>query len=213
MDKRKRNSNRMATLLALCSLTMAAPALPQAPGDAEMSAEQKAAMEAWMKAMTPGKPHQDLAALAGSWEGKISMWDAPGAVPQISAARAERKSGLGGRVLLDHWNGSVMGMPFEGLGMTGYDNTSGKWWSTWSDNFSTGLMTSVGTCDVDPKRGCSFVATATDPMTGKAKVGRQTLVWPSPNDERMEMFDTGPDGKEFKAMEIVLRRAAGPSNR
>ena len=32
----------------------------------------------------------------------------------------------------------MMGMPFEGIGRTGYDNVTGKYWSTWIDNMSTG---------------------------------------------------------------------------
>ena len=172
-----------------------------------MSAEQKAAMAAWTKAMTPGKEHQEMASRIGTWQGKVSMWEAPGAAPQISPGKSERTMGLGGRVMIDHWTGSMMGMPFEGLGVTGYDNASGKWWSTWSDNFSTGVMTGNGTCDTDHKKGCSFVSSSVDPMTGKAKTTRSTVSWPTADDEVMEMFDTAPGGKEWKSMEIVLRRA------
>ena len=44
-------------------------------------------------------------------------------------------------------------------------------------------------------------------MTGKAKTTRSTVSWPTADDEVMEMFDTAPGGKEWKSMEIVLRRA------
>ena len=197
----------LLVLAACATIAPVAQVAARAQGEPQMTAEQKAAMAAWTKAMTPGKPHQDLARQVGAWEGKVSMWDAPGAAPQISTTRAERTMGLGGRVLLEHWQGTMMGMPFEGLGTAGYDNANGRYWSTWSDNFSTGVMTSVGDCDPDPKRGCAFTATAVDPMTGKEKKVRQTLAWPTPDDERMEMYDRGPDGKEWKSMEIVLRRA------
>ena len=127
----------------LAAVAMAAPALAQAPGEQPMSPEQKAQMEAWMKAMTPGKAHQDLAGKTGTWEGTSTMWDAPTTPPQVSQVRAERKMGLGGRVLLDSWSGVMMGMPFEGMGTTGFNNVDGKWWGTWADNFSTGLMTTT----------------------------------------------------------------------
>jgi hypothetical protein len=203
-----RSGARSTAVRALFAVWFAGmvPAFAQAPGEQAMTPEQKAQMEAWTKAMTPGKPHQELATRAGVWEGKVSMWEAPGAQPQISQARSERTMGLGGRVLVDHWQGTMMGMPFEGMGMTGYDNSNGKWWSTWSDNFSTGVMTGVGTCDADHTRGCTFVSSFTDPMTGKEKKVRSTVAWPNPDEEQMVMFDTTADGKEFKNMEIVVRR-------
>jgi len=197
---------RVGVVLVAVWAAIAAPALPQAQVEQPMSPEQKAQMEAWMKAMTPGKPHQDMAAKVGTWEGTVSMWEKPGAAPQVSQASSERTMGLGGRVLLEHWTGSMMGMPFEGMGMTGYDNSNGQWWSTWSDNFSTGVMTSVGKCDADPKRGCNFTGSYVDPLTGKGKKNRSTMSSPSADDERMEMFETGADGKEWKNMEIVVHR-------
>ncbi|MBP7587852.1 MAG: DUF1579 family protein [Thermoanaerobaculia bacterium] len=207
MHKGSRSAWRMGIVVLVACGAGAVSGLAQAPGEPQMSAEQKAAMAAWTKAMTPGKEHQEMASRIGTWQGKVSMWEAPGAAPQISPGKSERTMGLGGRVMIDHWTGSMMGMPFEGLGMTGYDNASGKWWSTWSDNFSTGVMTGTGTCDTDHKKGCSFVSSSVDPMTGKAKTTRSTVSWPTADDEVMEMFDTAPGGKEWKSMEIVLRRA------
>jgi hypothetical protein len=195
----------LTCLVLALAVAMAAPAAAQ-QGEKPMTPEQKAQMDAWMKAMTPGKQHQDLAAKVGTWEGSVSMWEAPGQAPQVSQARAERTMGLGGRVMLDHWTGTMMGMPFEGLGMTGYDNVTGKYWTTWSDNFGTGVMTSNGTCDPDPKKGCSYGGSYIDPITGKDTKNRSQVSWPSADQERMEMFMAGPDGKEWKSMEIVVHR-------
>ena len=69
-------------LLVVAGVAMAAPALAQAPGEQPMTPEQKAQMEAWMKAMTPGKAHQDLAGKTGTWEGTSTMWDAPTTPPR-----------------------------------------------------------------------------------------------------------------------------------
>jgi hypothetical protein len=187
-------------------LTLAA-SLPATAQQGEMSAEEKAQMEAWMKAMTPGPEHQGMAANAGTWTATVTMWQAPGAPPQISQGTSKRRMALGGRVMVDEWTGTMMGMPFEGLGTTGYDNASKKWWGTWSDNFSTGVMTSSGTCDADPKKGCKYTGSFIDPITGKESKNRMNVAWPSPDEERMEMFMTGPDGKEFKGMEIVAKRS------
>lgn len=182
-------------------------ALAPAAAQQEMSAEEKAQMEAWMKAMTPGAEHQGMAKNAGSWTATVTMWMAPGQPPQVSQGTSVRRMILGGRVLADEWKGQMMGMPFEGFGLTGFDNVTQKWWGTWTDNMSTGLMTMSGTCDPDPTKGCTHIGTGVDPLTGKELTNRSTVVWPNPDEERMEMFGPGPDGKEFKMMEIVAKRS------
>ena len=49
----------------------------------------------------------------------------------------------------------MMGTPFTGHGMTGYDNVTGKYWSTWTDSMSTGIMVSEGSCDAEGV--CTFI--------------------------------------------------------
>lgn len=208
MTKKRPDSILIVTVLCLFVL-LAGPSWAQSPGEggqAQMSAEERAAMEAWMKAMTPGAEHQRLATYVGKWTGTVTMWQAPGAPPEVSRTSAERSMGLGGRVLTEHWTGNLMGMPFEGTGMTGYDKAAKKWWSAWSDNFGTGVMVSHGDCAEDPAKGCTYTATSTDPVTGKPVASRSTVRWPSPDEEKMEMFIPGPGGKEFKTMEVTIRR-------
>lgn len=193
----------MAAFAAVGVLTAVSPALAQP----EMSAEEKAMMEAWTKAMTPGAEHALLASRTGTWDATVTSWWAPGTPPQVSQAKAVRKMALGGRVLMEEWTGTMMGAPFEGLGLSGYDNVSKSWWGTWNDNMGTGLMTMKGTCDADMKKGCTHTGTFMDPMTGKQKTTRSVSTWSSATDEKMEMFDKGPDGKEFKTMEIVMKKS------
>jgi len=60
--------------------------------------------------------------------------------------------------------------------------------------------------DADLKKGCTFVGAYVDPMSGKTRQNRQIVSWPSADDERMEMWEKGADGKEWKMMEIVIHR-------
>ena len=70
-----------------------------------------------------------------------------------------------------------MGAPFAGHGTMGYNNVTGKYWSTWNDNMSTGLMLSEGTCDTQGKT-CTFTGTWDDPVKKGAKVkSRMTTRW------------------------------------
>ena len=56
---------------------------------------------------------------------------------------------LGDRVMVEEVKSQMMGQPFTGHGMSGYDNVSDKYWATWIDSMSTGVMTSEGTCDAN----------------------------------------------------------------
>jgi hypothetical protein len=119
-------------LLAL-ALLAAGPALTQegaqeeAMEAPEMSADEAAMMEAWMKAMTPGPQHQMLADTAGEWTFTIKSWMDPEAEPMVSEGTAHRTMELGGRVVEEVVESSMMGQPFEGIGRTGYDNLTGEW--------------------------------------------------------------------------------------
>jgi len=72
---------------------------------------------------------------------------------------ATRSMTLDGRVLVEDVSSSMMGSPFTGHGMMGYDNVTGKYWSTWNDSMSTGLMVSEGTAI--PRRIAPSPATGT----------------------------------------------------
>ena len=43
----------------------------------QMTPEQKAEMEAYMKAGTPGAPHQALASAAGNYDLRVKSWHQP----------------------------------------------------------------------------------------------------------------------------------------
>jgi hypothetical protein len=155
--------------------------------------------------MTPGPQHQKLMARAGSWTVTTKMWEKPGAPPQETTGTAERTAILGGRVLSEKVASTMMGMPFEGTGWSGYDNVSGQWWGTWVDNFGTGVMTMTGSCDADLKH-CEWKGSFNDPITGKAKVSRMTSDCPSADTELSHFFDVGPDGKEWESMQLTYTR-------
>ncbi len=46
----------------------------------------------------------------------------------------------------------------------------------------------------------------TDPMTGQDTKVKETFTILDDNTHTMEMFMVGPDGKEFRTMEIVYKR-------
>ena len=167
-----------------------------------MTPEQQAEMDAYMKAGTPGAPHQALAAMAGSYDVKVKSWHEPGGPAQEDVGTATRSMLLDGRVLAEKFDGAMMGMPFTGHGMTGFDNVTGKYWSTWNDSMSTGIMVSEGSCDAKAQ-ACTFTGSWNDPIKKAPFKARMTTRWTSPTTEIFEMYGPGKDGKEMKMMEIT----------
>ena len=66
--------------------------------------------------------HKEMAKWDGEWNEEIHMWMAPGAPPQKMQATCVNKMILGGRYQESKHTGNFMGMPFEGISTTGYDN-------------------------------------------------------------------------------------------
>lgn len=193
----------LASALLPLSLFAALPVLAQ-DAPPKMSPEEAAMMQAYQEAGTPGAPHAALAKMAGTYALSIRSWHAPGAPPTVEAGTATRSMVLGGRVMVEEVESQMHGQPFTGHGMHGYDNVSGKHWSTWNDSMSTGVMVSEGDCSDDG--ACTFTGSWNDPVTKGMINARMTTKWTSPDVQLFEMFAPGPDGKEARMMEITYTR-------
>jgi hypothetical protein len=193
-------TNALALALGLC---LALPAIAQDAAP-QMTPEQQAEMDAYIKAGTPGAEHQKLAQTAGRYDLQIRSWQAPDTEPTVESGSATRTMALDGRVLVEDVQSTMMGQPFTGHGMHGFDNITGKHWSTWIDSMSTGLMVSHGTCDA--ANACTFTGSWKHPVTKKDITSRMTTRWSGPDTEVFEMFAPGPDGAEMKMMEITYTR-------
>jgi hypothetical protein len=190
-------------MLVAVGLTL--PALAQDAGKApEMTPEQKAEMEAYQKAGTPGDAHKRLASSVGTYDAKMKSWMEPGKPPMEETGTATRTMALDGRVLVEQFKGTMMGQAWTGHGMSGYDNVTGKYWSTWNDSMSTGLMVSHGTCD--EKMSCTFTGSWNDPIKKGPVTSRMTSRWTSPTTEVFEMYGPDKTGKEMKMMEITYTK-------
>jgi hypothetical protein len=195
------------TLLAAAAIALLAlPALAQTgTKEPQMTPEQKAEMDAYMKAGTPGAPHQAMAASAGTYDVKVRSWHEPGGPATEESGTAKRSMMLGGRVMVEEFSSTMMGGPFTGYGMRGYDNVTGRYWSTWNDSMATGLMLSEGTCDAQGKN-CTFTGSWNDPVKKAPIKAWMTTRWTSPTTEVFEMYTPGKDGKEVKMMEITYTK-------
>ncbi len=169
--------------------------------------ERQAMMDAWKKAGEVGPAHGRLKAMAGTFDTTTRVWMQPGTPPQESKGKSENKLVFDGRFLQQEFKGSMMGQPFTGLGVTGYDNTKKKYVGSWMDSTNTGLAYMEGTADPAGKVLTMTMTKMADPMTGKEHAARTVTRIESDAKHVFEMYETGPDGKEFKSMEIVYTRA------
>lgn len=192
--------------VALALLVVCTGVFAQDQKQPEMSPEQKAMMEAWMKYMTPSEGHKVLNAMVGTFDAKVTNWMAPGAPPAVSTGTEENTWILGGRYIESKFTGSFMGQPYQGIGYTGYDNAKKQYFGTWMDNMGTGMMTSYGGASTDGGKSWMYTSMMTDPMTGKDSSGQTKVTMTDKDHFTMEMWGPGPDGKSFKMMEIAYSR-------
>lgn len=162
-------------------------------------------MKNWMDYMTPGDMHAMLAKSNGTWNTEITMWEVPGAPPTTSTGTSVNKMIMGGRYQEGTNSGDMMGMPFEGRSLTAYDNAKKVFINSWIDNMGTGIMNMEGTWD-DASKSISFKGKGMNPMTLKECDYRETFKMIDDNTQWMEMYGPGPDGKEFKMMELKFTR-------
>jgi hypothetical protein len=196
--RRRMNPKTFGIALAL-SLAAAYPALAQ-------EYDETAIMAAYEKAMTPGEHHAKLAQLEGNWAMTVTVWMQPGAEPTVSTATSTSKMVMGGRYMLDTVEGTAMGMPFSGMGWTGYDNVDQQYESTWIDNLGTGIYTYHGQWD-DEVNGIVMHGSYTDPVTGQKVESKTVTRLEGPDKMVYTSYERRKGDEEArKTMEIVSIR-------
>ena len=164
-------------------------------------------MAKMMEYGTPGPMHTMMASWNGNWNTESTMWEYEGAQPQKSNGTAVNSMIMGGKYQNSKYNGNMMGMPFEGMSIMGYDNATKKFSSSWIDTWSTGIGNMSGTWDEATK---SLTLTGKTPdicRPGKECTMREVYKVVDENTHIMEMY--GPDpktGKEMKMIEIKFAR-------
>ena len=184
-----------ATMVLMAALCFSGQATEQ---------DQQEMMKKWQAFMTPGQYHKQLAYYIGDWTYTGKNWMSPGAPASPTSGTASGKMILGGRYLKQTYQGSSMGMTFNGVGITAFDNHSKTFKSIWIDSLGTGIFVSTG------KPGDSKVREETgdmaDIITGENVSMRNVLTILGPDSYKMEMYNKTKTTPEFKSMELVFTR-------
>jgi hypothetical protein len=114
---------------------------------------------------------------------------------------------MDGRYIKAELAGEMPGMgPFNGLGITGFDNVSQKFVSTWVDNCNTGIVNGTGEISPDGKV-LTWNFTVNCPIAKKPTIMRHNEVLTGENTKTLDIFGSDPkSGKEYKAMHIEFTR-------
>jgi hypothetical protein len=197
----------LITLLGLC-LVLSASFATAKHKKQQKQMDPQAMMEMYKQLGTPGEPHKQLASLAGTWTTQTQSWMEPNKPPMESTGSCEQKVLLDGRFLQQDCTGQLMGQPFTGIGVTGYDNHTKKYVSTWMDSLGTGIFVMEGTGSPDGKT-IKLDGSHQDPVEGTMK---HHAVWKivNANMQTFEMWGKGnAHPQEMKMMEITYTRKAG----
>jgi hypothetical protein len=176
----------------------------------QAGAPDEAAMKAMMEQMLALAPeHAFLKQFVGTWTTDVT-WIENGQENK-SKGTATFTSTYGGRFIHSDYRGEMMGMPFQGSMLMGYNKVQKKFESVWVDSWSTGLSISNGTADSTGKV-FTMAGVMDDPMTNQKMHTKEVTTFDGANKMTFEMSKVDGDKVE-KMMTIVYTKtnAAKPT--
>jgi hypothetical protein len=151
----------------------------------------------------PGPEHALLKAEAGTWDATLEMAMPDGTTMSAKGLQTDTV-GCSGMCLVTDFKADMMGMSFEGHGITTWDPAKKKYIGSWADSMTPGMATTEGTYDPAAKKMTTWME-ALDPAGNVGKM-RSENEYPDADHKSMTMFMKGPDGKEAQGMKIVYTR-------
>jgi hypothetical protein len=153
---------------------------------------------------TPGAHHEHLKMMAGEWNVRTKLWLDPNRPPMESTGTVSSEMVLGGRFLKSEFDGQMLGQPFQGLGIDGYDNVKEQHLSQWMDSAGTMVSVYEGNCS-DNGKVITVFTSFNDPLTGAEKKlrGVTTVI-----DDGKYTYESSEEvgGEYVKTMEAVFTR-------
>ncbi|MGB2958238.1 MAG: DUF1579 domain-containing protein [Bacteroidota bacterium] len=179
-----------------------------APTPEEQSAMMQDMMKKAQELGSPGDWHAKLNPVIGTWDVETKMWmgGEGSGDPMVSKGTTSNSWILGGRYVRQDYKGEMMGQPFIGIGMTGYDNFSKKYVSTWIDDMSTMYSTMEGSVDRSGKV-FTFYGKMHEWSTGELdKMVKHVLRITSDDKHVFEIHDTYIGEPNTKVLELTYTR-------
>ncbi len=194
---------RLAALVAM-ALPSAAPA--QELTTVAAIEATRAASTNWQAAVSTVPATAFFADRVGRWRITIRHWMDPSAPPDVSTGVAVNRLIMDGMVLQESLSITSRHGHFEGFGLSGYDDLTGRYWHTWIDNASTGVSVLYGRWD-EGRETLVFDGTTPDPIEGEARPMRIESWVDGPERQINAFYFPGLDGDLVKTIEIVYEKS------
>jgi hypothetical protein len=154
----------------------------------------------------PGPGHRALEHFVGNWKAEVKCWMEPGASPHVSKGTAKGSWIMKGRFLQEDFEGEMMGQPFQGRSVLGYDNVKQSFSSVWISDMQTSMFFTEGKGE-NGNQVITLEGTSSCPATERTDIPmRIVLRVLGPNKHTFEMFDDSRE-ENAKTMEITYTRA------
>ena len=174
-------------------------------GTSHSDTDQQEMMKKVEAAGAPGPAHKALQALVGNWKAEVKCWMDPAGSPEVTQGTAKASMTFNGRFLEEEFHGQMMGRPFSGRTLLGFDNTKQTFNSVWVSDTQTSMFTSEGRGD-SGNRVITLEGRATCAATGQKDIPMKTVLRVvSPDKHVLEMF-AASKGENAKTMEITYTR-------
>ena len=170
-------------------------------GSGKSDAEKQEMQKKMEAAGTPGPAHKALDAFVGNWKTEVKSWCEPGGPPNVSQGTAKASWTLNRHFLEEEVHGEMMGKPFTGRSLMGYDNIKQTFNTVWVSDMQTAIVTSEGKGEKD-NNVITLEGKSNCPATGRKDIPMKTVFRViSPDKYIFEMFNDGA-----KSMEMTYTR-------
>lgn len=163
----------------------------------DKSQDKKPAAPAMPGMPQAGPEHKMLMSGCGDWDAVIRMGGG-------ETKGSMKTHALGDFFTIDEFEGSMMGMPFKGHGVNGYDPAKKQYFSVWCDSMTPQASHFVGTYDEKTK-----TMTMTGEVMGedgKPAKAKNVMHWTDNDHMTFTMNGPGPDGKDAEMLKIEYVR-------
>jgi hypothetical protein len=137
-------------------------------------AEKQEMQKKFEAAGTPGPAHKALDAFVGNWKAEVKCFCEAGGEPKVSQGTSKASWILNGHFLEEEFHGEMMGKPFNGRSLMGYDNTKQTFNSVWVSDMQTSMVTSEGKGE-NGNKVITLAGKVNCPTTGRKDVPVKTV--------------------------------------
>jgi hypothetical protein len=143
----------------------------------------------------------------GTWDATVEILMMPPGTPPSPPSKGTETStlGPGGLWVISDFKSEMMGAPFQGHGVMGWDPAKKKYVGTWVDSMTTSVAVTESTYDPASKSMTGWIE-APDHHTGKPTKMKAVTQYKDDDTRVFTMYMTGPDGKENPGMRITYKR-------